>query len=69
MEITIEKIIISGRTSKTMWKLVSEGKTLFVNPDSPYQSFTAWSRKKDAKAILDKINEMGIDYVTDKLKK
>jgi DNA-binding HxlR family transcriptional regulator len=67
MDIKIERLVMSGKGPKVMYKLVSEGKTLFVNKESPFGSFYAWTKKKDAQNILNAIKEKGLEYVEEKM--
>lgn len=67
MDITIERLVMSGKGPKYLYKLVSDGKTLFINPKSEYGSFYAWTKKKDAQAIVDAIGSKGLEYVEEKM--
>lgn len=67
MEIKIEKMVMSGKGPKTMYKITCDGKTLFINPKSQFGGFSAWTKKKDAQRIVDAINQHGVDFVHKKL--
>ncbi len=63
-EIKIERVIMSGKGPKITYKLVYQNKTMFA---SSIGSYIAWTRKKDAKLIVDRINEYGLFFVETKL--
>lgn len=64
-KIVIERCKMSGGKYKNTYRLKIGEKVLFQKPDG---SFLAWTRKKDAKEVLDALFSHGIDYVEKKLK-
>lgn len=67
MEIKIERVIMSGRGPKYTYKLVSGGKTMFQSQD--HGGYMAWTRKKDAQAVIDAIEYRGLESVEQELKR
>ena len=63
-DIKIERVIMSGPGPKITYKLVYNNKTMF---SSSIGSYMAWTRKKDAKLIIERIKEHGLPFVENKL--
>lgn len=63
-EIKIERVLMSGRGVKITYKLVYHNTTMFQTSSN---SYVAWTRKKDAKLIVERIKEYGLEFVEEKL--
>jgi DNA-binding HxlR family transcriptional regulator len=68
MEIKIERMVMSGKGPKVLYKLTSNGQILFrkVKEDTN-SSFWAWTKKKDAQAVIDAIETRGLESVEEEL--
>lgn len=63
-EIKVERVVMSGKGPRITYKLVYNTKTMFQTSSN---SYIAWTRKKDAKLIIERIKEYGLPFVEEKL--
>lgn len=64
-KIVIKRVIMAGKGPKYTYRLELNSQVLFQKESG---SHLAWTRKKDAKAIINAIEIHGIDYVQSELK-
>ena len=61
----IERVTMSGRGVKFTYSILDDkGERMFK---TSYNSYHAWTRKKDAQRIIDAIDTHGLSYVEERL--
>lgn len=64
MNLTIERLAMSGSGKKVLWCIRNENIRMFQTESG---SFVSWQYKKHAQSVIDKIKKDGLDSVKDKL--